>query len=77
MRYMNKVSGYSRQPLSRLIGQYRDSGFIRSAQRPTNGFRYQYTREDIALLAKLDERHGTPIGPVTKKLCERAYRGRG
>ncbi len=73
MRYLAKVSGYSRQQLTRLISQYRDSGVIRPAQRPANGFRCRYTREDIALLAGLDELHGTLSGPATKKLCERAY----
>ncbi len=48
IRYLAKVSGYSRQQLTRLIGHYRDRGAIRRAQRPTNGFRCRYTREDIA-----------------------------
>jgi hypothetical protein len=70
MRYLAKVSGYSRQQLTRLIGHYRARGAIRLAQRSTNGFRCHYTREDIAQLAKLDELHGTLSGPATKKLCE-------
>ena len=73
MRYLAKVSGYSRQQLTRLISQYRASCVIRSVPRPANGFRCRYTREDIALLAELDELHGTLSGPATKKLCERAY----
>ena len=73
MCYLAKVSGYSRQQLTRLIHQYRHSGSIKRSQRTTNGFRCRYTRVDIALLAELDELHGTLRGPATKKLCERAY----
>lgn len=73
MCYLAKVSGYSRQQLTRLIYQYRHSGCIKRSQRTTNGFRCRYTRVDIALLAELDELHGTLSGPATKKLCERAY----
>jgi len=32
----------------------------------------RYTREDIALLAAVDEAHGTLSGPATRKLLERA-----
>ncbi len=73
VRYLAKVSGYSRQQLTRLIRQYRDTGSIRRSQRTVNGFRRRYTRADIVLLAELDELHGTLSGPATKKRCERAY----
>jgi hypothetical protein len=35
-------------------------------------FPVRYTREDIALLAGVDEAHGTLSGPATKKLLQRA-----
>lgn len=73
MRYLAKVSGYSRQQLTRLIAQYREKGCLQRRQRTTAGFRQTYTDQDIRQLAAMDERHGTPCGQALKKLCERAY----
>jgi transposase InsO family protein len=72
IRYLIKVSGYSRQQLTRLIAQYRKAGRLRRRQRTVAGFKPRYTGQDIRLLAEMDERHGTPCGPAVKKLCERA-----
>jgi hypothetical protein len=72
VRYLMKVSGYSRQQITRLIGQYREHGRIRRRQRTVNGFARRYTPEDIRLLAETDRLHGTLSGPATKKLMERA-----
>jgi len=71
-RYLAKVSGYSRQELTRLIHQYRQTGPVTRRQRTVRGFARRYTAEDIRLLAAMDERHETPSGPALKKLCERA-----
>jgi transposase InsO family protein len=72
IRYLVKISGYSRQQLTRLITQYRKTGRIRRCQRTVSGFTKKYTEQDICLLAAMDERHDTPCGPAVKKLCERA-----
>jgi len=74
IRYLMKVSGYSRQQMTRLVAQYRDTGQLKRRQRTVAGFTARYTAEDIRLLAAMDERHETPCGPAVKKLCERAYR---
>ena len=71
-RYLAKMSGYSRQQLTRLIHQYRQIGHLTRRQRTVQGFARRYTAEDIRLLAAMDERHDTLSGPATKKLCERA-----
>ena len=73
IRYLMKVSGYSRQQMTRLVGQYRANGRLQRQQRTVTGFARRYTVEDIRLLAAMDERHETPCGPAVKKLCERAY----
>jgi transposase InsO family protein len=73
IRYLMKVSGYSRQQMTRLVAQYRDTGQLKRRQRTVAGFSSRYTAEDIRLLAAMDERHETPCGPAVKKLCERAY----
>lgn len=72
IRYLMKISGYSRQQLTRLIAQYRQTGRIQRRQRTVSGFKRKYSKEDIRLLAAMDERHDTPCGPAVKKLCERA-----
>lgn len=72
IRYLTKVSGYSRQQLTRLIRQYRQTGTLKRRQRTVAGFALKYTATDIRLLAAMDERHDTPCGPAAKKLCERA-----
>jgi len=73
IRYLMKVSGYSRQQLTRLIAQYRNTGCVQRRQRTVSGFKRKYTQQDIRLLAEMDQRHETPCGPAVKKLCERAY----
>jgi len=72
VRYLMKISGYSRQQLTRLIAQYRKTGKIQRRQRTVSGFKQKYTEKDIRLLADMDKRHDTPCGPAVKKLCERA-----
>ena len=72
IRYLMKISGYSRQQLTRLIAQYRKNGRLQRRQRTVSGFKQKYTQQDIRLLAAMDERHDTPCGPAVKKLCERA-----
>jgi len=73
IRYLMKISGYSRQQITRLITQYRKTGKCKRRQRTVAGFARKFTPQDIRLLAAMDERHDTPCGPAVKKLCERAY----
>lgn len=73
VRFLIKMTGYSRQQVTRLIKQYLVTGKIERQQRLYHGFERLYTHKDIRLLAALDERHSTLSGPATKKLCERAY----
>jgi len=74
IQFLLQVTGYSRQQLTRLIGQYKRSGVVqvRRSSKPA-GFKRLYTTQDISLLAQMDERYGTPSGAVVKKLCERAF----
>lgn len=72
IRYLRKITGCSRQQITRLIRQYRKGGKIKRRQRAVKGFSRKYTKEDIRRLAEMDERHGTPSGPAVKRLCERA-----
>ncbi|AWP23981.1 hypothetical protein C4901_12125 [Acidiferrobacter sp. SPIII_3] len=56
IRVLVKVSGYSRQQITRLIAQYRTSGAVRRRQRTVAGFTPKYSPADIGLLAAMDER---------------------
>jgi len=73
IQFLRKVSGYSRQQLTRMIQRYVKQGALKRQQKTTNGFERFYTMEDTHLLAQLDRRHDTPNGLMVKKLCERAY----
>ena len=75
-RFLAKVSGFSRQHLTRLIAQHAALGRIedRRQKPPARPFARRYTPADILALAELDALHGTLSGPATKKLCERAFR---
>ena len=71
--FLQKITGYSPQQLTRLIKQHRQTGQITSRQQRANGFSAFYTAEDHLLLAQMNQRHDTPSGMMIKKLCERAY----
>ena len=73
IRFLKKVTGYSRQQLTRLIGQYKSSGRIEWHPCRSHGFSRKYTKKDMYLLVKTDVQHDTPCGHAVKKLCERAY----
>ena len=67
-----KVTGYSRQQLTRLIRQYKNQGKLSIGIRTQHSFPRHYSKEDILLLAYMDNLHEHPCGAVVKKLCERA-----
>jgi len=72
-RYLRKVTGYSRQQLTRLVKQYKDVGKINWQPCRSNGFSTIYSKRDIQLLAQMDARHDDICGHAIKKLMERAY----
>ena len=72
-RYTEKVSGYSRAQVSRLIRQYNQRGRLRKAHCKRHRFPRKYTLTDIALLARTDELHDYLSGPATKKIMEREW----
>ena len=56
--YMQRLTGYSRQHLSRLVAQYRNSQSLKPRKRVSRtSFARQYTAEDVALLAQTDSLH--------------------
>lgn len=74
LRFLERVSGYSRQQLTRLAkrgGERRPLTKRYHASRTS--FARIYTSADLRLLAHTDTLHGTLSGLATKKLMERAY----
>ena len=74
LRFLERVSGYSRQQLTRLVkrGAAR-APLVKRYRAPRLGFVRTYTDADVRLLAHTDSLHGTLSGLATKKLMERAF----
>ena len=71
--YIQRLTGYSRQHLSRLVAQYRNTQSLQPRKRVSRtSFARHYTVEDVALLAQTDSLHDTLSGPATKVLLRRA-----
>ena len=74
LRFLGRVSGYSRAQLTRLIERGRRPGpLVKRYPAQRVGFTRTYTDADVLLLAHTDTLHGTLSGPATKKLMERAF----
>jgi len=74
VRYLCRITGRSRQQVTRLIAQFRATGAVRDRRgAPAKPCARRYTRADIRALAAIDAEHGTLSGPATRKLCHRAW----
>lgn len=74
LRFLERVSGYSRQQLTRLVKRGCERGqLIKGYRGSRTSFARTYTRADVLLLAHTDNLHGTLSGLATKKLMERAF----
>lgn len=73
LRFLERVSGYSRQQISRLVKRGAERGqLIKRYRGSRTSFARTYTDADVLLLAHTDTLHGTLSGLATKKLMERA-----
>ena len=74
LRFLEQVSGYSRQQLTRLVKRGAEPAPLRKRCRGSRtSFAALYSAADVLLLAHTDSLHGTLSGPATKKLMERAW----
>jgi transposase InsO family protein len=74
LRYLEHITGYSRQQLTRLVRRYLDCTTLAKRYRsPAHGFVRKFSPADVTLLAETDVLHGTLSGPATKQLMQRAY----
>jgi transposase InsO family protein len=72
-RYVEKMTGLSRAQVTRLIGQYLESGTVKERNYHRNRFAMQYQAADVALLSAVDEAHETLSGPATQKILYREF----
>jgi len=70
-QYLQKVTGYSRSQVSRLIAEYKRTGWLRRTEYRRHRFPRKYAPSEVGLLARTDELHGWLSGPATKKIMER------
>ena len=74
LRFLERVSGYSRQQLARLVKRVVERGpLVKRYHGSRTSFARTYTGADVRLLAQTDTLHGTLSGLATKKLLERAH----
>jgi len=76
-RYVRKMTGLSRAQVTRLIGQYLESGTVKERSYRRNRFARQYGAADVELLAAVDEAHETLSGPATQKILHREFHDYG
>ena len=72
-RYIERITGYSRSHVSRLIMEYKRRGRLKRRPYRRHRFPRKYTQADVMLLAKTDELHRCLSGPATKKIMAREY----
>jgi hypothetical protein len=73
-QYIEKVTGYSRAQVNRLIWRYQQSGKVKPTIYCRHCFSQKYTLAEVSLLARTDALHSWLSGPATKKILEREYR---
>jgi transposase InsO family protein len=71
--YLGRMTGLSRAQVTRMIGQYLESGMVKERRYRRNRFAIRYQAGDVELLAAVDEAHETLSGPATQKILYREY----
>jgi transcriptional regulator with XRE-family HTH domain len=72
-RYLAKMTGLSRAQITRLVTMYREGEAVKPKPYRRRRFAQRYTREDIELLAEVDDAHEVLSGPATHKILQRAH----
>ena len=70
-QYLEKITGYSRAQVTRLIAKQRKTGRVTVTECNHHIFPKIYSDQDICLLAHTDELHDFPNGVTIKKILER------
>jgi len=70
--YLQRLSGYSRAQLTRLVSRWVQGQPLRkNYRRPEHAFARRYSAADVALLAEVDRAMGTLSGPATACVLRR------
>jgi len=72
-RYLEKMTGLSRAQITRLIQLWKSGSTVQPKAYRRHRFPTRYTRQDIELLAEVDEAHETLSGPATQKILQREF----
>ena len=72
-RYLERMTGLSRAQITRLIQLYTSGEAVQPKAYRRHRFPARYRREDIELLASVDEAHETLSGPATQKILHREF----
>ena len=64
------MTGLSKSQLTRLIGDYRERGTLKTKEYKRNKFPEIYDLEEIALLGEIDSAHNILSGPATKRIIK-------
>jgi transposase InsO family protein len=72
-RYLAKMTGLGRAQITRMVTLYQSGEEVKPKPYRRLRFARRYTREDIALLAGVDEAHEVLSGPATRKILQRAH----
>src|SRR2546421_529892 len=67
--FLVKTTGLSVPQVTRLIGRYLHGGQVREQAYQRHRFARQYGKDDIVLLAGVDEAHGRLSGPAPRESC--------
>lgn len=72
--YLQRLSGYSRQHLTKLIARFRHEHSLAPLSRASRtSFGHRYGPDEVKLLAEVDRLHDTLSGPATKVILMRTW----
>ena len=72
-KYLQKVTGYSRSQITRLVKSQRETGRALRKRYVRSVFSRKYSGADVILLAETDSLHETPNGKAIKKILKREF----
>jgi transposase InsO family protein len=72
-KYIQLMTGLSRQQLTRLVAEYKQRGTLQSKEYQRHKFPKIYDLAEVALLAETDKAHNCLSGPATKKIIRDDY----
>jgi transposase InsO family protein len=74
LAYLQRLSGYSRAQITRLVRRWCDGAPLRQRYRPpVHAFARKYTAADVALLVEVDRAMDTLSGPATACVLRRQH----